>query len=305
MPYFLGIDGGGTKTTCAVGAETRVLATATAGPSNIVRVGETQARESLRRAVLQACAAAGITTQEVARTCVGGAGAARPELAKVVRSILAEMLSTPVDVFGDMQIALEAAFDTGPGVVVNAGTGSFAYGRNQAGQTLRAGGWGFAIGDEGSAHWIGRQAVSTVLRESDRREDASQFVETCLVQGLYKAWGVRSILDLARAANSVPPPDFAALFSAVAGSNDELARVVLREAGKELAQVASLVIQRLFPRDGTVVPVAMTGGVFRHAEIVRQVFYNELRKMDPRVQVNPVVVDPVEGALRIARRSVA
>jgi len=46
----------------------------------------------------------------------------------------------------------------------------------------------------------------------------------------------------------------------------------------------------------------MTGGVFRHAEIVRQVFYNELLTLDPRVQMNPVVVDPVEGALRIARR---
>ena len=303
MSYFLGIDGGGTKTTCAVGDETRVLTTASAGPSNIVRVGEAQARESLQRAVLQACTWAGITTQEVARTCVGGAGAGRPELAEVVRSILAEMLSTPVDVFGDMHIALEAAFDRGPGVVVNAGTGSFAYGRNQSGQTLRAGGWGFAIGDEGSAHWIGRQAVITVLRESERREDASQFVETDLVQGLYKAWGVRSLLDLARAANSVPPPDFAALSSAVARSNDEIARDVLREAGRELAQVASVVIQRLFAREETVVPVAMTGGVFRHAEIVRQVFYNELRKADPRVQVNSAVVDPVEGALRIARRA--
>ena len=123
------------------------------------------------------------------------------------------------------------------------------------------------------------------------------------MQGLYKAWGVRSILDLARAANSVPPPDFAALFPAVAGNNDEIARDVLREAGRELAQVACVVIQRLFVKEETIVPVAMTGGVFRHAEIVRQVFYNELRKRDPRVQVNPVVVDPVEGALRIARRA--
>jgi len=303
VSYFLGIDGGGTKTTCAVGDETRVLATATAGPSNIVRVGQEQARESLQRAVLQACAAAGITPQAVSRTCIGGAGAGRPEIAEVVRSILAEMLPTPVDVFGDMHIALEAAFDEGPGVVVNAGTGSFAYGRNQLGQALRAGGWGFAIGDEGSAHWIGWLAVSAVLRESDKNPAGLE--ESSLVKGLFKAWGVHSILDLARAANSVPPPDFAALFPAVAGSQDEIGRQVLREAGRELAQVASVVIQRLFAREETIVPVAMTGGVFRHAEIVRQVFYNELRKRDPRVQVNPAVVDPVEGALRIARRGVA
>src|SRR6476660_4864412 len=53
--HYLGIDGGGTKTTCAVGDETRLIAAATAGPSNIVRVGEAQARESLHQAVHQAC----------------------------------------------------------------------------------------------------------------------------------------------------------------------------------------------------------------------------------------------------------
>jgi glucosamine kinase len=171
------------------------------------------------------------------------------------------------------------------------------------GETMRAGGWGFAIGDEGSAHWIGREAVRAVLRESDGSDDVAAFVETSLVQGLFKAWGVRSILDLARAANSVPPPDFAALFPAVVASNDEFARDVLREAGRELARIAEVVIRRLFGKDSVVVPVAMTGGVFRHAELVRQVFYNELRKDDPRVQVKSEVVEPVEGALRMARRA--
>lgn len=303
MPYYLGIDGGGTKTTCAVGDETRLLASATAGPSNIVRVGESQARESLLRSVRQACAAAGITPDEVARTCVGGSGAARPELAEVVRHILAEILSTPIEVVGDMQTALQAAFNQGPGVIVIAGTGSIAYGRDRNGRTLRAGGWGFAIGDEGSAHWIGRQAVSAVLQESDRREQSDELNAGSLVKGLYKAWGVNSLLDLARAANSVPPPDFAALFPAVSGSTDEIARQVLRNAGGKLAEVAAVVIRRLFEKEESIVPVAMTGGVFRHAEIVRQVFYNELRKLDPRAEVNPQVVDPVDGALQIARRA--
>src|ERR1700692_472856 len=126
-----------------------------------------QARESLHLSVRQACAAAGIATAQVARTCVGGSGAARPELAEIVRSSLAEIVSSPIDVVGDMQIALDAAFDTGPGVIVIAGTGSIAYGRDPLGTTLRAGGWGFAIGDEGSAHWIGRSAVSAVLRAAD------------------------------------------------------------------------------------------------------------------------------------------
>jgi N-acetylglucosamine kinase-like BadF-type ATPase len=307
LSYYLGIDGGGTKTTCAVGDESRTLATATAGPSNIVRVGEAQARESLLRSVRQACAAAGITMTQVSRTCVGGSGATRPELAEFVRSALAEVLTTPIDVVGDMQIALEAAFDTGPGVIVIAGTGSIAYGRDAQGTTVRAGGWGFAIGDEGSAHWIGRTAVNAVLRAADPRAAIPSNRAPSgspLATVLLKAWGVRSLDDLARAANSIPPPDFARLFPAVAASADELATHVLTSAGRELAAIASVVIHQLFGKDrSAVVPVTMTGGVFRHAPLVRQVFYNELAAMKPRGELNPEVVEPVEGALRMARRA--
>jgi glucosamine kinase len=328
VPYYLGIDGGGTKTTCAVGDESRLIATATAGPSNVVRVGEVQARKSLQQAVGQACAAAGITPAQVESTCVGGAGAARPELAEIVRRSLAEVLTTPIDVVGDMQIALEAAFDDGPGVVVIAGTGSIAYGRDRQGRTVRAGGWGFAIGDEGSAHWIGRTAVSAVLRAADvadrgladlgpadlgpadlspaelREEPPKTGAYSSFAEALCKVWGVRSLVDLARVANSIPPPDFAALFPAVAASEDEIAARVVTNAGSELAQMAMVVVNRLFPKDEVgPVRVAMTGGVFRHAALVRQVFYNELRRLEPRAEVNPQVIEPVEGALHIARRA--
>jgi len=301
VPYYLGIDGGGTKTTCAVGDQTSLVATATAGPSNVVRVGETVARESLQQSVRQACAAAGISTEQVSYTCVGGSGAGRPELANAVRGFLAEILPTPIAVVGDMDVALEAAFDHGPGVIVIAGTGSIAYGRDRQGRTVRAGGWGFAIGDEGSAHWIGRVAVNAVLRASDR---SGRVGTSRLAASLSKPWKADSLLDLARAANAVPPPNFAALFPSVADSRDQLAQDVLGWAGRELAEIASVVIGQLFAKDqNDPVPVAMTGGVFRHSEIVREVFYNELRRLDPRAQVNPRVVDPVEGALRLARQA--
>jgi N-acetylglucosamine kinase-like BadF-type ATPase len=306
VAYFLGIDGGGTKTTCGVGDESCVLATVTSGPSNIVRVGEATARESLQQVVRQACSAAGIVPEQVARTCVGGSGAARPELAETVRRILAEVLPTPVVVVGDMEIALEAAFGTGPGVVVIAGTGSIAYGRDAQGNTARAGGWGFAIGDEGSAHWIGREAVSAVLRKSDDSFEMENFVRNDLAAALCQVWGVTSLLELARAANAVPPPNFAALFPAVAASKDPIAEEVCRRAGMELGRIAGVVSYRLFPPNSITSPsainVAMTGGVFRHSAVAKKDFCGELRRFDPRVQINPDVVDPVEGALRIARR---
>jgi glucosamine kinase len=304
VPYYLGIDGGGSKTTCAVGDDHSLLAQATAGPSNVVRVGEAQARESLHQAVRQACGAAGVTPEQIARTCIGAAGAARPEIAEIVRRVLAEILPTPIDVVGDMQIALEAAFDEGPGVIVNAGTGSFAYGRNRQGNTARAGGWGFAIGDEGSAHWIGRTAINVVLRDSDRSSDMQNSPHAKFAATLCKSWGVNSLIDLARAANSIPPPDFASLFPVVAASDDALALQVLSSAGVELAQTASVVIEQLFTADDVkTVPVATIGSVFRHAASVRENFYNELRRLDSCVEINPNIVEPLEGALRLARKA--
>ena len=305
MSYYLGIDGGGTKTTCAVGDESQLLATATAGPSNIVRVGEVQARESLQQSVRQACAAAGITPAQVVRTCVGGSGAAHPELAEVG----APMSGGDSDRLRSTSSATCRSPWKPPSTPARASLSLQARVRLRTAATsreppLRAGGWGFAIGDEGSAHWIGRAAVSAVLRAADPRDGTPEPLQaSAFSAALCKVWGVTSLADLARAANSVPPPDFAALFPAVAASQDDLAVRVLTQAGRELADVAAVVIRRLFSEGHTAsVPVAMTGGVFRHAPLVRQVFYNELRALDSRVEVNPQVVEPVEGALRMARR---
>lgn len=323
MPFYLGIDGGGTKTTCAIAKESSVLATVTAGPSNVVRVGEARARESLQQAVRQACAAAGITPQEISRTCIGGSGAARPEVAAVVGRALAEVLSSPIDVAGDTEIALEAAFRGGPGVIVIAGTGSVAYGRNADGASARAGGWGFAVSDEGSAHWIGRTAIAALLRdrviESGSRDPVAT-ADSILLPALLQAWSISSIDQLIRMANATLSPDFSTQFPivlAAAQAGDSLARQVLTQAGSELAGIADAVIRRLFPRMardsqlapetppavGARIPLAMVGGVFRYSAQVREVFYNQIRSLHLQTDLNPTVVDPVSGALSLARKA--
>ncbi len=339
MPYYLGIDGGGSKTTCAVGDATSLLATASAGPSNVIRVGEARARESLRQAVRQACGAAGISVQQIERVCVGAAGAGRDKTASLVRKILAEILNvefpgqvlsgrivsqpvlpSQIDVVGDTQIALEAAFGLGPGVVVIAGTGSVAYGRDRHGKIARAGGWGFAVSDEGSAHWIGRAALSALLRSIDQRndQDTDQGENNYppLLRDLIGVWHLSSLEQLVRTANfhgesatAGSAPDFAAFVPKVVSASeagDMLSQRVLTAAASELAQLADIVMHHLFPEQhrsaSSAVPMAMTGGVFRYSAIVREVFYNEVRQAHPGVILNSEVVEPVQGALQMARR---
>ena len=299
MAHFLAIDGGGSKTSCAVGDETALLGKGSSGGSNVVRGGEDAARRALREAVDQACAAAKITPAQLKKTCAGISGGDRPETAEAVRRILAEFVSGEIDVLGDMEIALHAAFSEGPGVIVIAGTGSIAFGRNSRRRTVRAGGWGHAIGDEGSGHWIGRCAVSQTLRAYDEGQNPP------LLQRVMKAWGVESRDKLIMAANATPAPDFASLFPVVAAAadvGDLTARSVLAQAGAELSAIARIVIRRIFADDETI-PVAMAGSVFGNSALVRQVFYNGLRSEYPDVLLRPRVVDPLLGALDLARRA--
>ena len=298
VAIFLGIDGGGSKTSCVVGDETALLGSGIAAGSNLVRVGEEQAREAFAAAIRQACAAANVTAAQIERTCVGVAGAARPEISEVVRRILRTLVAGEIEVVGDMVIALESAFGAGPGVVMIAGTGSIAYGRNSKGQTARAGGWGFAISDEGSGHWIGRSAVAAALRAYDEGQS------TVLLESLMKSWGVESREQMILVANASPPPDFPGLMRTVlsaAEAGDPTARVVLTQAGAELAALAKIVIRRLFA-EAEPVPVAMSGGVFRNCALVRQVFYNSLRSEYPDASLSANVIDPVKGALELARK---
>ncbi len=308
MAIYLGIDGGGSKTSCLIGDETSVLGAGTGAASNVVRVGEAQARESLTTAIRQACRVANIEPSQIGSVCVGLAGAARPEISELVRGMVSEVISgeikpAEIRIVGDMVIALEAAFGSGPGVIVIAGTGSIAYGRNAEGQTARAGGWGFAISDEGSGHWIGRTAVAAAFGAWD--ENPGQDVP--LIEILLKSWHLETIEQLVPAANATPPPDFAALFPSVlllADSGDRVALVTLTQAGTHLAHLAGTLIRRLFP-NSTDVPVAMSGGVFGNSALVRQVFYNTLGSAHPNATLNPNVVDPVRGALQLARKGTA
>ncbi|MEP6644015.1 MAG: BadF/BadG/BcrA/BcrD ATPase family protein [Acidobacteriaceae bacterium] len=296
MGIYLGIDGGGSKTSFVVGDEDSLLGRAASGGSNVLKVGEAQAQESLASGIRRLCQLAKITPGQITRTCIGVAGAGRSEISDTVQRILSRLLPSEIKVVGDMVIAHHAAFGPDAGVIVIAGTGSIAYGRNFAGVIARAGGWGFAISDEGSGQWIGRTAVSSAMRAYDEG-GASK-----LLQDILHSLALSSREDLVIFANAAPSPNFSNLFPAVlaaAESGDSLAIEIMERAGRELANLSRIVADRIFLRDATI-PLAMAGGVFQNSATVRQVFSTEIQSTS-KVVVNETVVDPVIGALELAR----
>jgi N-acetylglucosamine kinase-like BadF-type ATPase len=300
VALFLGIDGGGTKTHCIAGDEHTVLGVGSAGASKVLRVGEAEAGKALHAAIQQACESAQVQPSDVASAVVGIAGASRIEVSETVHRLVAEIVGGEIRVVGDMAIAHESAFRGGPGVIVIAGTGSIAYGRNERGETARAGGWGSLVSDEGSGDWIGRAAVAATLRAYDSG------ATTLLNSVVMNTWHLATRDDIARLASAERPPDFAALVPqvlSVADAGDIVARDILIRAGAELAELARIVLRRLWPQPQAAV-VGMTGGVFANSFLVQQIFQNTVRAERPAVTVRFTAVDPVMGALTMARRMV-
>jgi N-acetylglucosamine kinase-like BadF-type ATPase len=299
MGIYLGIDGGGSKTACVVADDTSVLGTATAAGSNVVRLGEEIARKNLHAAIQEACAVAGLKPANVDAAVIGVAGAGSvAETAAAIRQILADIGLHDVEVVGDNVIALEAAFAGLPGVVVIAGTGSIAFGRNQRGETERAGGHGFAVSDEGSGHWIGCRLVAAALRAYDAGNNE-------LLEAVAASWRVVGRDALVQKANGSPRPDFAQLFPLTvewATRGHSVAQKILNDAGRELSQLVEIVIQKLW-QERKPVRVALGGGVFAHSPQVRKNFYLSLRELHPSAAVNFQIIEPVTGALWLARRA--
>lgn len=297
MPFFLGIDGGGTKTRCVVGDETSELGAATSSSSKVQRVGEACARDALAGAVNEACVHARISPRQIVRTCAGITGAARPEIAGVMRDLMASIVGGHVGIVGDIEIAFEDAFGSGLGVMVIAGTGSIAYGKNQKGESARAGGWGYPISDEGSGQWIGAEAVREALRACDRGQSSE------LLSDLIEKVGASSFEDFIVRLNGNPPVDFAALFPTVlawSDRGDSSASEILTRAGRELAGIAGIVIERLFHKQS--VSVATHGGVLASSTLVRKCFAQELSARHRQAELLDREIDPARGALERARR---
>jgi glucosamine kinase len=297
VAFFLGIDGGGSKTRCVLGDETSVLASGSAGACNVVRVGESCAQTSLEAAIHEACIQGGASPRDISCTCIGAAGASRAEIAKTLHRILSDVVGGKIEILGDLEVAFESAFGDQAGVIVIAGTGSLAYGRDAQGESFRAGGWGRVISDEGSGHWIGLEAIKASLRARDRGQ------KTSLLPSLIESLALKNIEEFIVHSNGDPQPDFAALFPVVlsaARAQDRIATEVLNQAGRELATLAEIVIAQLFHEAD--VSVATHGGVFASSSEVKNYFAAQLRARCPKANLISKEIDPAEAALQRARR---
>jgi N-acetylglucosamine kinase-like BadF-type ATPase len=302
MRLFLGVDGGQSSTKAAIGDEAgNILGRGTGGPCNHATAQEGRAR--LERGVLTsvgaACRDAGLDpeTASFEAACFGMSGGPGDK-----EAILAQVLRAGVLVVTtDAAIALAGATASGRGIIVIAGTGSIAFGRNGEDHKARAGGWGYRFGDEGSGYDIVRQALRAALRMEEgwgpptglgralREATASASANEALHRFYGDEWPRERVAALGP------------LVDRAAEAGDAAAIEILNRSAQELALLAGAVRAQLWKPDEAV-EVAYIGGVFRSKPLLER--FRLLVEMDPGNRCGAPLRSPAEGALMEAYRAV-
>ena len=322
MSYLIGVDGGGSKTTALIaGLDGAIIGRGISGSSNYRAAGIESACQALDEALRAAFAAANLALQQdrlqqdrlqedqlqrnqlqpdqVQMACFGLAGVDRPgDQAPLQAWAERQWPGMPVEFVSDARLVMAAGTPQGWGIEVICGTGSIVYGRSPEGQTRRAGGWGYLLGDEGSGYDIGLTALRCVARADDGRGP-----QTTLTGRILARWSLAAARDLVGYVYGpqVSKTEIAALAVLVeraALEGDSVAQQILRQAGRELATGAQVVVERLQLPEPT--PCALAGGVLVQGELVSQELLTAASELG--LQLFPVqkVTEPAQGAIRLA-----
>lgn len=299
--FFLGIDGGGTKTHAVVAdADYIILGKGDSGAANPIRVGFDEAVKNIENAVDIALKEAGLTLEDITAACFGIAGISHPIHYHNMKDKLDRKLGIEnLELVTDARIALTGALDGKPGVIVIAGTGSIAFGINGAGEEARAGGWGPTFSDEGSGYDIARQALKAIAASSDGRSQ-----KTLLTEMIYRELGISNVGDLPSViyTDEAKPARIAELAEVVAeaaNQGDQVAQEILQGAGLELGRMAIAVIERLGIEQQSF-RVACVGSVFKSGEFLEAPFRRTVLAFAPRAEIGEPLHSPELGAIKLA-----
>ncbi|HUQ69830.1 MAG TPA: BadF/BadG/BcrA/BcrD ATPase family protein [Planctomycetaceae bacterium] len=304
----IGVDGGGTKTVAWVAplddpTNTIVLGRGEAGPGNPRAVSYEFAQMTIGFAVAQALADAGRPGEPVAAAHLGLAGAGRAveqtRMADWARG--AGGVARQVRVTGDAEPVLAAGSPDHWGIALIGGTGSLAWGRNQKGDIARTGGWGYLIGDEGSAHSIVTAGLRAAMQSYDGRGPS-----TSLLPALQQRLGAAEPSDLIDIlyASDMTRDRIAACAEVVFDvGDDRVAAQIIAQAAGDLAAMIATLAHRLDLSPGGY-PLVIAGSLLLNQESLRRAVLERLTGQRAHPRDVSLVTDPVRGAVALARRLV-
>jgi N-acetylglucosamine kinase-like BadF-type ATPase len=305
MSYFLAVDSGGTKAEFLLAEETRELKRTFSGTIRRVNADAAVAEKNVADALAVLEQETGVPMSQITRTCIGTSGDSVPLVVDWLREEFSKRVGGELLILGDVEIALDAAFRGGRGVLVLAGTGSNLAARAANGEIMTAGGWGPNLADQGSGHFIGLEGLRRGFLARDARRP------TQLLEAARKLFELPTVDALIEFANAQHPVRYASKFApevvSLASQGDPVAIEILEQGGRDLAYLAGLLTERMkVIESGDFVPppVATAGSILTHVELVRESMRAALRERYPSIEFLDTPADPVRGALWHAMRGV-
>ncbi len=302
MKYIIGIDGGGTKTECAIADLSGKILYRTFGKSsNFLTIGVDAAVENLFELIKGILFKIEADFGDVKMLLIGTAGAGREEDAGVLEAkfndyTMREGINIKyVKVVSDARIALEGAFSGNAGCILIAGTGSILFGKDKNGYIHRSGGFGRLIGDEGSGYSIGRKGLAAVAKELDGRGKA-----TLITQQLNKKHNISSAPDLIINVykNNFDIASAAEVVLSAAGENDPVALQILNEEADELLLHINAVMKKMKSKK---LDIAFTGSLIANKNTYSDMLKKKIADNLPSVNIKEPDNTPVEGAILLTK----
>jgi N-acetylglucosamine kinase-like BadF-type ATPase len=303
MKYLIGIDGGGTKTDCAIAdLSGKIIYQAIGKPSNFLIIGVEETVENLFAAIEECLFELKGDFSDVKQIVVGVAGAGRKDDAELLEKSFLDYANDEgihfkgVRIVSDAQVALEGAFPGSAGCILIAGTGSILFGKDSKGDIHRVGGFGRLIGDEGSGYCIGRKALKAVSKEIDGRGEKTMITEMVidkidfgvsdkLVNKVYK-----EKLDIASIARIVIE---------AAAKGDNTANKILSDEADELVLHLNSILKKI---PSNKLDVSLSGSLIDNRNFYSDLLKRKIKESLPQVKVIKPALSPVAGAILIARR---
>ena len=284
----IGLDIGGTKTRGVRFQDDEPVRDETSGSANVQNVSREKAAANLAELFGK------IGGGRIDQVYAGAGGIDTQEDAQALADLIAPHApGARITVVHDSRLLL-AAGGAGTGVAVIAGTGSAAWGKNDAGEEARAGGWGYLLGDEGSGYWLGREAVRHSLRrmnqglEPDRLSRA--LLDSCGVDEPGKLIALFHSPDTGRRYWAQQ----ARLVVEAADAGDEASQAMVVQAGRDLADLAGQATRQL----GLNGPVILGSGLGMNVPRLQEAFTAALAEQGI-TDVRILRQDPVFGVPRL------
>lgn len=298
MNYIIGIDGGGTKTVgLLTTTEDEEIAKIKNGPSNYHVVGVETTHQVLKEIIESLTSRIDCNNNNLA-ICIGMAGLGREDDKKVINEICDKIgITTQRILTHDAQIALVGGIGKPEGIIVISGTGSIVYGIDSQGNEIRAGGWGYLIGDEGSGYDIAIKGLQAVAKASDYRQPSTILTELFLTK-----LNLQKPNQLIKWVYAAERNEIAQLSSVVfegMENGDRAAIDIIETATDELVCAVESVIRQATFKD--TINIVLNGGNLIHQRVFSDNLENKLYEKIDNISVMFPKYDPVNGAILLAK----